>query len=115
MVPDDGRDGRRQGGCEVGIGRDRRRRCAERVGEGWLWRRRQLWSVINVLGHLETRKLGLIVKRLSETLRRRLVGDRKRDLEVRRRSLVLQGVVRRLGEVERDGGERGGGGDGGHV
>lgn len=36
MVPDDGGDGRRESGSEVGIRRDRRRGCAERVGEGWL-------------------------------------------------------------------------------
>ena len=65
---------------------------------------RQLRTIINnVLGHLETRKLGLIVEGLRLRLRLR-GGDGERDLEVRRRSLVLQ-CVGCLGEVESDGGE----------
>lgn len=82
---DDGGDGRGEGGSEVGIGCDRRRCRAESVGEGGLRWWRRVRSIINVLRHLETRKLGLIVEGLRG-------GDGERDLEVRRRSLVLQCV-----------------------
>lgn len=105
VIRHDGGDRGREGGREVGIGRDRGRRRAERIGEGRLSRRRrrQLRSFVDGFGHLEAGKLGLIVKGLSENRRR---GDGERDLEVRRRPLVLQSVGR-LGEVESDGGERG--------
>lgn len=76
-------------------------------------------SVGDVLRHLKAGEFGLVVEGLSEGLG---VGELVRggadgegDLEVRRRSLVLEGGVGGLGEVEGDGGEGSGGGDGRHV
>lgn len=93
---DNGGDGGRKGGGKVGIRSDRGRCCAEGVGERRM--RLRVWGrlsliIYNVLGHLQTRKLGLIIEGLSESLIRRCGGgevlDGEGDLELRRRSLEL--------------------------